>query len=162
VTSVSRPVASRKSRVTKPNVEATVMIPTPVAGVAVQTGVDIVSDWWRRWTRHPRWVAAAGALGALAVVAALALGRGRGEAARAAAQAAKHDSAVAAAPVAQAPARVESTGDRDVRTPQPWPCRCRRRCCASPRLRRRRSPWTEGSLGTATGVARGSPRASIA
>lgn len=95
-------------RASTPDVEATVMIPTPVAGVTVQTGVDIVSDWWRRWARRPRWVAAGGALGALAIVAALALSRGRGDAAHAASQAAKHDSVVATVPVRQPPTHVES------------------------------------------------------
>jgi len=95
-------------RATTPDVEATVVMPTPVAGVRVQTGVELVSDWWRRWTRHPRWVAAAGALGALAIVAASALGRGKGEPVHAAQAVPKHDSATAVSPVTQPPARVES------------------------------------------------------
>jgi len=97
-------------RASTPDAEATVVMPTPVAGVAMQAGVDIVSDWWRRWTRHPRWVAAAGALGALVIVAALALGRSRAESARAAPPVVRHapDSTVAAAPATQPPAHVES------------------------------------------------------
>ena len=97
-------------RASTPDVEATVVMPTPVAGVTVQTGVDIVSNWWRRWTRRPRWVAAAGALGALAIVAALALSRGKGEPPHAAQPVAKQapDSTVAAASVTQPPTHVES------------------------------------------------------
>lgn len=98
-------------RASTPDGEATVVMPTPVAGATVQTGVDIVTDWWRRWTRRPRWVAAGGALGALAVISALALSRGKGESAHAAAPVPRRapDSIVAAAPIAQPPAaHVES------------------------------------------------------
>jgi serine/threonine-protein kinase len=99
-------------RASTPDAETTVMIPTPVAGVAMQTGVELVSDWWRRWTRHPRWVAAAGALGALAIVAALALGRSKAESAQAHASppVVRHapDSGVAATTMSQPPAHVES------------------------------------------------------
>src|SRR6185437_1408940 len=58
------------------------------------------SDWWRRWAKRPRWLPAGGAVGALAIVAALALGRSRAEAARAAGAVATHpsDSAVATSP----------------------------------------------------------------
>ena len=109
-------------RASTPDTEATVMIPTPVAGVTVQTGVDIVSDWWRRWTRRPRWVAAAGALGALVIVAVLALSRARGEAARGPAPVTTHvsDSAVASGPASQVPTRVESAS-ATVTPPQPVP-----------------------------------------
>ena len=107
-------------RASTPDTEATVMIPTPVAGVTVQTGVDIVSDWWRRWTKRPRWLVAGGAVGALAIVAALALGRSRAEAARAAGAVATHpsDSAVAASPVPPPQTHVE-TAAATVPAPQP-------------------------------------------
>lgn len=83
-------------------------MPTPVAGVTVQAGVEFVTDWWRRWTRHARWVADAGALGALAIVAALASSRGKGEPAHAAPRVAKHDLVVAAARAIHPPTSVES------------------------------------------------------
>ena len=97
-------------RASTPDTEATVMIPTPVAGVTVQSGVEMASDWWRRWTKRPRWMAAAGALGALVIVAVLALSRWRGEPAHGPAPMARHgaDSALASAPASQSPTRVES------------------------------------------------------
>jgi serine/threonine-protein kinase len=95
-------------RASTPDGDATVVMPTPVAGVAMQTGVEIVTDWWRRWTRRPRWVAAGGALGALAVVAALALSRSRAEAVHAA-QAPARRVAAADSGGAPAPVRPEST-----------------------------------------------------
>ncbi len=47
------------------------VMPTPVAGVTVQTGVDIVTDWWRRGAKRWRWVVAGGSLGAAAIISAL-------------------------------------------------------------------------------------------
>ncbi|HEX5180576.1 MAG TPA: serine/threonine-protein kinase [Gemmatimonadaceae bacterium] len=108
-------------RASTPDTEATVMIPTPVAGVAMQTGVEIVTDWWRRWARRPRWVAAAGALGAVAVISALALSRGKAEAAHAVAPPVAHvsDSTVASAPVTQPATHVESASAIVPQAPPP-------------------------------------------
>ena len=98
-------------RASTPDADATVVMPTPVAGVSAQTGVEIVTDWWRRFTRRPRWVAAGGALGAVAIISALALSRSKAESAHAAAaQGAVHapDSTLAAAPVKRDSTPVES------------------------------------------------------
>jgi serine/threonine-protein kinase len=107
-------------RASTPDGDATVVMPTPVAGVAMQTGVEIVTDWWRRWAKRPRWVAAGGALGAVAIISALALSRGKAEAAHAAPPVVrKPDSTVASVPVTQPATHVESASATVPQTPPP-------------------------------------------
>ena len=93
----------------------------PAAGVAMQTGVEIVTDWWRRWAKWPRWVAAAGALGAVTIISALALIRGKPESAHAAPTpvARKPDSTVASLPVTQPATHVESASATVPQAPPP-------------------------------------------
>ncbi len=87
----------------------------------MQTGVEIVTDSWRRWARRPRWVAAGGTLGAVAIISALALSRGKAEAAHAAAPPVAHapDSTVASAPATQPATHVESTAASVPQAPPP-------------------------------------------